>query len=247
MNAQRIVKTLKRGFIRELPTILSASSVILSGVAIGLAIKATPEAHAIVQELKQDGEPTKRDIVKSTWKCYIPASVCFLASSACTISSNTVNLKRNAALSAVCTATNVAYNEYREKVKSTLGQQAEQKVRDSIYKDKIDANPVDEENIFDCGGDILCYDAWCGRYFKADQDVIRRALNEVNRQINTSGYSTLNEFYYNVGLPEVKGGEKHGWEYNVPKVIDPVFSSQITDKGRPCLVVDFNVDPMPLH
>lgn len=247
MNIRHITRSVKRGIHRQFPTILAFSSVILSGAAIVLAISATPKAAAIVDDLNKDGKPRKAEIVKATWKCYIPTGVCFAASAACSISSNTVNMKRNAALSAAATAVNVAYNEYREKVKETLGQQAEQKVRESIHKDKVDSHPVDDESVFDCGGDVLCYDAWCGRYFKADQEIIRRALNEVNRQINTSGYSTLNEFYYNVGLPEVKGGEKHGWEYNIPKVIDPVFSSQITNKGTPCLVVDFNIDPAPLR
>ena len=57
------------------------------------------------------------------------------------------------------------------------------------------------------------------------------------------GFVALNEFYERLGLTGVKNGEDIGWNVNYDDLVDIEFSSTLTDKNVPVLVLDFRVDP----
>jgi hypothetical protein len=55
-------------------------------------------------------------------------------------------------------------------------------------------------------------------------------------------YISLNEFYYEIGLNPISIGDDIGW--NIDRgYIELNFSSQLTDDGNPCLVIDYQVAP----
>ena len=81
-----------------------------------------------------------------------------------------------------------------------------------------------------------------GRYFKSDIDLIKRIVNEINRKLVYENYISLNEFYGEIGLDYVKNGELVGWNIN-SGLIEPTFSTCLTDDNQPCVVIDFLVSP----
>ena len=91
-------------------------------------------------------------------------------------------------------------------------------------------------------GNTLCYDVLSGRYFKTDIDKIRKAANELNRQMRDEMYISLNEFYYAIGLDGIKVGEDLGWNIDTG-YIELDFSSQLAKDDTPCLVIDYQVAP----
>lgn len=224
---------------------------ILTGLGIAgmigstiLAVKATPKALELCEEVKRKKEePTKLDYVKATWKCYIPTVVTGATSAACLIGASSVNARRNAALATAYKLSETAFSEYKEKVIETIGENKEKTVKDKIAKDKIEKDPVStKEIIVTEKGTTLCYDGLFGRYFKSDIDTIRRAVNAINRHIVSYDYASLNDFYRELGLGPVKIGEDLGWKLDDGQVeID--FSSQLAEDGTPCLVIMYNVAP----
>ena len=54
-------------------------------------------------------------------------------------------------------------------------------------------------------------------------------------------YVSLNEFYMELGLPTTDIGDEVGW--SVDTMIEPDFSTQITDDGRPCVVLSYLAAP----
>ena len=86
---------------------------ILTGVGIAgmvtttiLAVKATPKALAMIDEAKREQNAiscTEVDrlkpieVIKTTWKCYIPAVITCSASIVCLVGASSVNIRRNAA------------------------------------------------------------------------------------------------------------------------------------------------------
>jgi len=185
----------------------------------------------------------KGEILKLTWKCYIPTAAVGVVTIACIIGAHNVHLRRNAALASLYSLTESAFKDYQAKVVETIGKNKELKVRDDISEDKIKHNPTGEAEIFFTGkGETLCYDVMSGRYFKTDIDKIKRAEYSLNRQLMSEMFISLNEFYDELGLSHIKLGEEMGW--NIDKAsIEIRFSAQLTDNEEPCLVLNYEVVP----
>lgn len=243
---------------------------ILTGIGVAgmitttvMAVRATPKAlelieeekceqnFKLVREAKENGQDVCTqitnlkpvDIIKTTWKCYIPAAITGGLSIFCLIGASSVNARRNAALATAYTLSESALKGYQEKVIETIGEKKEQTVRDAIAKDKLEQNPVgNREVIITEKGNTLCYDAISGRYFKSDIDIIKKAVNEINKNMLDEMYISLNDFYYEIGLDNTKLGDDLGWNIN-NGLIELNFSSQLASDGTPCLVMDYSIAP----
>lgn len=86
------------------------------------------------------------------------------------------------------------------------------------------------------------FDIVSGRYFKSDIDKLKKAENELNRQMRNEMYISLNEFYYAIGLESIKLGDSLGWNID-DGYINLRFSSQLATDGTPCLVIDYEYGP----
>lgn len=210
-----------------------------------LAVKATPKALRLIelQEQEERRDLTKTEIVKAAWKPYIPAAITGAASTACLIGANSVNAKRNAALTAAYELSRSALSDYKSAVVETIGEKKAKDVSERVAQEHVTANPPVEQNvILTEKGNTLCYDAISGRYFRSAKDKLEKAENVMNRRLIQENYLSLNEFYYEVGLPCVKIGNELGWNIHDGE-IDLDFSATLTDDGEPCLVMDYCVAP----
>lgn len=227
---------------------------ILTGIGIAgmitttvLAVRATPKALELLEEKKNEDwvdELSPLEVVKAAWKPYVPAAVTGIASVACLIGASSVNAKRNAALATAYKLSETALSEYREKVIETIGEKKEKTVRDKVAEERVKKNPVSKsEVVVTNNGTTLCFDPISARYFKSSIDKIKRAENELNKQMlhDISGYVSLNDFYDELGLDHTSVGDDLGW--NVDRLIDISFSSQLNDNGEPSVVLDYLVAP----
>lgn len=239
-------KSLRRSVRKYSPEILTGFGIAGMISSTIMAIKATPKAMQLIEEKKKETNSERLkpvEIVGATWKCYIPSMVTILGSSACIIGASTVHTKRNAALATAYSFSESALKLYQEKVIETIGEKEEQKVRDAVAKERVERNPiVSKEVIITEKGNTLCLDSISGRYFKSDIETIRKVINDINYNMYSDMYVSLNDYYYEIGLPGIKTGDSLGW--NIDKgMIEPSFSSQLATDGTPCLVVDFSVPP----
>lgn len=249
MNKETITKMFKNVKLSvskhrpEILTWIGIDGMVLTSV---LAVKVTPKALRLIEEKKEEVDDevlTKREIIKATWKCYIPAAVTCAVSIACLIGANSVNAKRNAALATVYKLSETAFSDYREKVIETIGEKKEQTVKDKIAEDRVRRAPVQNNEVFITEkGNTLCLEPLSGRYFKSDIDKIKKAVNELNRVIVTDMYVSLNDFYDEIGLANTDLGDVLGWNINCG-LIEIYFSSQITEDDTPCIVVEHNNPP----
>lgn len=212
-----------------------------------LAAKASPKAVALIEDeeehrnRKRLAAMTRLDKVKLTWKCFVPAGVVGVTTIGCIVGANTVNMRRNAALASLYTVSETAFREYKSKVVEELGRPKEAKIRDEIARDHIQQNPPQNDKIiFTGGGDVLCCDKLGERYFYSSYETIRQKVNDLNIRLRNEMRMDLNEFYYEVNLTPTKLGEM--MEFDIEKGhIEPHYSSQLTEGGMPCLVVDLQV------
>lgn len=214
--------------------------------AIVTAVKVTPKAKKLIDEATEEkGEKlTPVETVKAAWKCYIIPAGCFASGAACIIGSDIKNAKVNAGLMTSATVAETALRTYQEKVVETLGEQKEKEVRKKARDDISEKQNVPKDQIYILGGEkVNCIDC-LGNEFSADPDDIRKAINELNNELNRSDSASLNELYDNIpDADDTIVGNYIGWNRK-DGLVDVIFSSSLK-KNKPLLVVKY--DPLPVY
>jgi hypothetical protein len=239
LNLTKIASGLRKAIGKHSPEILTGIGIAGMITTTVLAVRATPKALRLIEDANVEKEDrlgthsppplTPIEIIKATWKCYVPAAVTGCLSAACLIGASSVNLRRNAALATAYALSESALKEYRGKVADIIGEKKERTVREAIAKDRIDRDPVSgKEVIITEKGNTLCYDALSGRYFKSDIEKLKKAVNELNRTMLTDMYISVNDFYYEIGLSNTKVGKDLGWHID-DGLIELQFDSHLAD------------------
>ena len=245
LNVSKLCKDAKAIVSKRSPEILTGLGIAGMVTTTVLAVRATPKALKLIEDAQYEKREslTVSEKIKVAWKPYIPAAITGITSITCVIGASSVNAKRNAAIAAAYNLSQTALTEYKEKVVETIGEKKEQVIKDKIAKDKVENNPVTKSEVIITGkGNTLCYDTFNGRYFYSDSDQIKKAINELNRKMLNEMYVSLNDFYSELDLKLSNNGYELGWKLD-DGLIEVDFSSQISDDGRPCLVIDYLVAP----
>lgn len=264
MNKGSILKffnTVKAGTIKRSPEILTGLGIAGMITSTVLAVKATPKALRLIEKAEdhgigitsKDGDPewkyrplTKFEVVKVAWKPYIPAVVTGAASVTCLIGASSVNAKRNAALATAYELSKTALTEYKEKVVETVGEKKEEIIREKVAQKKVDENPPSKSEVIITGaGDVLFLEPVSMRYFKSDIENIRKIINDLNYRLTTGmeEYISLSEFYDEIGLSHTAQSDDIGWNIYRDGQINIDFPATKTEKGEPCLMLDYDVEP----
>lgn len=266
-NVTKLFNTIKTGVGRKSPEILIGLGIAGMITSTVLAVKATPKALELIEAEKcrqnrdlikeaktagnqECGQITKLkpvEIVKVTWKYYIPAIVTGGVSIACLIGSNSVNARRNAALATAYKLSETALTEYKEKVVEEIGEQKEKVIREKIAQDHVDKNPeVNKSEVVVVGsGDVLFLEPVCGKPFKSDIETVRKVINDFNYRMTTGQeeYISLSEFYDEFNLQHTVASDSLGWNLGRDGQIEIDFLAAKTEDGKPCLELDYRVAP----
>lgn len=256
MSIMQHVKRAEKVVTDNSPLILTVVGVAGTiGTAV-LAAKASFKAAKLI-EVQQTIEDTYQDNnhphepydqmgpvekAKLVWPLYIPTVVSGCATVAAIVTLNHIGTRRAAALAAAYAVSDRAFTEYKEKVREIVGEKKEEKVRDSLAQDRLDANPVSRNQVIITSGDVLCYESYTGRYFMSDAESIRRAENKLNSILINDGFASLGELYDELGLPRTSDCEDLGW--NTDKLLDLSVHGGLAEDNRPCLVVEYTVAPI---
>lgn len=228
------------------PEILTGIGIVGMGCSIVNAVIATPKAMTLVEQKKEQldvNHLTPKETFLAVWKPYLPSALSFVASSACIIGASAVNYKRNAALGAAYALSERTLIRYRDKVIDTLGERKEREIRDKIAQDDVNNDqPSPKQVIVTSKGNTLCKDMISGRYFRSDIEIIKQTINKLNRRLTYDHYISLNEFYSELGLDDIKNGDLMGWNLD-NGLIEPNFNACITEEDEPCIVFDVDISP----
>lgn len=217
---------------------LGIGGMILASVLTG---KATVTAVSIIEEEKkalQVETIDKIDVVKLTWKHYIPAVLVGGVSVVCVIWGNRVNIKRYTALAAAYSLSETAFRDYRSKVVEKIGSVKEREVHSEIASAKIAENPISNHFVSTTGlGTDLCFDMTSQRYFTSDIQKLEKCVNDLNRRMRDEMFISLNDYYWEIDLdPMPDVGEQLGWNIDTG-YIELDFDTKLTKDNKPCIVV----------
>ena len=237
----QIVKDAQLQLSKHSPEILMGIGIASLITTTLLAVKNTPKAIKLLEKKKQEtgtDELPPVEVVKTAWKCYIPAVVSGVFGVACLVGANSVHVQRNAALATVYKISETALSEYRDKVVETIGEKKESVVRDKVEEEHIKKTPIENnEVIVTDGGTFTCFDSWSGRYFKSSETRIMEAANTLNDQMlhQITGYASLNDFYDELGLPHTEVGDMIGWNTEHLVKIHPHYTKM--NDGTPGIAI----------
>lgn len=235
-KTQRVIKT-------NSPTILTTFGVTGTLFTAYLTAKATFKAADRIrraEEVTDIPSDKKERIISRTklvWDLYVPAATVCTTTVVCIIMSNKSSSKRTAAVATAYSLSDKAFSEYREKVVEKIGENKERQIRDEIMTEKVEKNPP-KSVIVTGSGNVLCYEAFTGRYFESDMETLRRAQNDINAKLLRDDMATLSDFYYMVGLPYTSSSSDIGWVSD--KLMELQFTTMLSKDSRPCLAFDYS-------
>ena len=260
----KFINSIRSSLTKHAPEILTGIGIAGMLTTTVLAVRATPKAlrlmdeellrqnNAAAEEAHKNGDKLCKqitklkpiDVVKVTWKCYLPPLITAATSTACLIGASSVHARRNAALATVYKLSETALSEYKDKVIETVGEKKEKLIRDKVSEEKVKNNPVSNNQvILSKKGDTLCYETISGQYFKSDVEAIRKAVNEINKQMLNENYVSLNDFYSAIGIKPSSIGEDLGWKID-NGFVEVYFSTCLSENDEPCLVISYEKGPV---
>ena len=183
--------------------------------------------------MKQDPAPlTTKDRISLCWKNYIPTVISGGLTIASIIGSNRLSAKEIAMLSASCAGLMSYKAQLEQEIRKRYGEEVLEDIRKSVDEKhaKVLIYPEDTGN-----GDLLCFDAFGGRWFYSSEDAVNMALCELNDEfMNESieldndsvlrgGYRCYNDLYQKWGISETHFGWMWGWPPNPDYFDGPIL------------------------
>ena len=222
---------------RNSPTILSIVGSIGVVATTISAVKATPKALSLLDDKPDD--LSTAEIIKTTWKCYIPTAVIGLSTIACIFGANTLNKNRQAALTSAYMLLDNTYKEYKSKVGTLLGDDANVHIQKSIVEDKYEETDISVD-----GEKQLFYEYNYGEFFERTKMEVLNAEYNFNKMFASRGYATLNDFYELLDLPLTQEGNIIGWTVQEGySLVDFEHELLIMDDGLECIYINLPVSP----
>lgn len=221
MNAKPFFHSLKR----HLPLILSiagaAGTIATAILSAHGTIKAIAEIDS--EEIEKNRALERDELIKATWKCYIPTALTAIATAACILGSGAISRKQQASLIGAYTLLASSYKKYRDKVKEVYGKEADAQILSTMSH--VEHSKEDQHILTpNLGGDLtldwgddedevqhLFYDTIGGRYFTASKSRVYQAEIALNHNLALGGCVSLNDFYEYLGIETVTGGDEVIW------------------------------------
>lgn len=259
------------------PRLLFVGGLVGSVTSTVLACKATLGLHAVLDDLEYEVRAVKTDLkdtegyrkdlafvyAKGAYnitKLYAPAVGLGVVSVSALTGSHVVLTRRNTAVTAAYAATQKAFDDYRERVKAELGEDAELRIKRAIVvEDTIGEDgkktKVDTTNPYNMSMYARCFDESSRNWQKnpeLNRIFVQAQQEYANHLLHARGHVFLNEIYDNLGLMRSKAGQSVGWAlgHGGDNYIDfGIFEARNADfvnGWERSIWLDFNVDGVVL-
>ena len=187
------------------------------------------------------------EIVKTSWKYYIPVVSLMGASTISMVNGESISSKRNAILASAYNAAEQTLNDYREETRKKIGEKTEREIHGEVLEKQAEKAmetskglPVQgEEN-----GGTLFYEPITGTFFYSTRNKIDRAFNELSAQMIRENYVDLGDLFYYLGLRKVEACDLVGWNSNRTKTIEPNYIwAGIAESCTPYTIMSYQSRP----
>lgn len=251
MAMKTILQTAEKFVTENSPGILTGLGVAGAVTTAVLAAKAgyrtgmdasTQYHEALTEDEELPAELLEpKHLVKTYWKEFVPPVAAGAVTIAAIITANKIGTRRTAAIAAAFKLSEQLTEEYKDKVVKTLGLQKEEKMRSELAAEKMESNPPPPGMIIVTGSDVLFLDELSGRYFHNQVENIKKAVNDINFQVNNNFCASLTDFYEQIGLEGTKFSNSVGW--NTDELLEVQFTPTMYE-DKPAILLGFNHEPI---
>jgi len=234
MDTQRIAYNAARWIRKNSSTLLTIASSVGTIVSVGLAIKETPKVIDKLEAAKKikGSELTIKEKAKIAAPHYIPLAAACASTITCNVSNLVITQSKQKALTGAYILADNTYKQYRNKVKEIYGEEADEKICDSIAQDQY------TKCIFDVHPEkMLFYDEFSKRFFYKTLADVQWAEHHLNRNFWIRGWAPLNEYYDLLEIAKIPEGNDLNWDlvigdaYYGYSSIDFVYSLKELEDG----------------
>lgn len=233
----------------------------LGGVGVvattATAVRATPKALRLIEEAeKEKGEKlSKWETIQAAAPTYLSTVLIGTGTIACIFGASILTTRQQASLTSAYALLDQNYKRYRQKVVELYGEEAHNKIVESIAaEDAHEVYPCVQSGWGcyrqfleeDYSEPRLFYDTYGHRYFNAPLEQVLQAEYHLNRIFVTEGGCVdLNTFYEYLGLDPTDYGEKVGWNIYMDELywIDFDHRKVTMDDGLECYIIEPIYDP----
>ena len=227
---------LKNTLTKQSPAILAALGCVGFITSVIMSAKATPKAMRVLEVVPEDSPIM--DKVKAIGPIYAPTIGMILLSTACVVGSNRISRYRYASLLALYSIGEKSLQRWQGAVLNEVGQKKYENVRERVVSPE---DPVPTVIMMD-EDRVLFFDSYSGRYFRTDSvETVRKIVNDLNDLLFQEDFVSLNEFYFEIGLPRVEFGDEAGW--NIADGSIKVTYDAFIKNDKPCISVSFVLSP----
>lgn len=246
VNMLKFFQTLNLAIDRHAPAILSVGAIGGFIAATVLAVRATPTAVDILDIQDDLGETPRERItntIKLTFPLYAPSVAMTIMSASMVLGANHIFKNRYMSMSALYAVSQKSLENWQRRTLEVAGEKK--------YHEVVNRTATPDESpgaiIVSSGEGVLCYDVFSARYFKVDSvETIRRVINDTNANLFTELFVSLNDFYFDVGLPPVGNGDDVGWAVE-RGLVDIKLHAVLTPENKPCVSITFTVEPKHIY
>lgn len=208
---------------------LSIAGYIGSMIVVSITSTKLERKRKIINNLK------KKERIAVYFKAYGPSLAIGALTISAMIGGHKAHLARTSSALAMYQFVRGSLEDHKNEVFSTLGQKKAKLIEGDISEKRM--RKVQIPDTIPGNGTVLCFDDLSGRYFFSEMEILRKSQNDFNKAlIDGEQLRTLNDLYYELGLPSIALGSNIGWEVG-SKLVDMEFDSKLTINGKPCLVV----------
>lgn len=261
-----VFKKLGRSMHKNAPSLLVAGGVVGVGVTVVMAVRATPKAMLLIDQVKDekfDQLPEKEqekmiidgsevsltpvEYVKACWKLYLPVVAVGVGSCMCFIWSHKISSRRQAALATAYGLSQQALRNYQEQVIEKVGDKKEREARELGNHALANPENFSEDTVINTGhGNYLFYDYLSGRWFRSDIEFIRGVKNTINQRLMHEMWISGNDYYFEMDMPQIGFGKDLGWRIEDGFIdFDFSYGPGPNGNGESCCVVTPTVGHWP--
>lgn len=239
------LKRIKEMISKNSPTILTIFS--LAGVCSTIVTSAQDTLKA-KEKIDASKPGNKKEIIKCTWKCYIPTAISASTTIGCILGSHYCSNKQKNALASAYALSQMTLQEYQKRVIDQIGKNKERALMGEVTKDiaerKAPAAVFQSQltDVVDTGhGKTLFYDVPGEVYFYSDMNYMDKQVNDLNREVRTEMYFNWNELRYRWGLPYKKYGSELIFDVDNP--LEVRYEPELMDNGQVRVLVNYELIP----
>lgn len=235
------------------PLILTGASIGLGFASTAMAVKVTPQACDIYNQImaceELDDKEKRIEIVKNVVPLYLPAAIVGVASAGTCIASWSIQHHRLmtayeqlAGTAAACLLAKEELKDYKEAIAEKFGEKVEEEIEKEVLEKEAEKRTDHEEIIISNDGpEEIMQDSISGQYFKNTRDRIYFIFNDIQLRLQIEDRIPSSEYFYEADISNCNLGDECGWLCGDAPW--PKFTDFVLPDGRKAVRVDVDTNP----